>query len=68
MIHCYTLEQGGAVNFLYDRRNEMLCLKVVDVHRQLVGYLSTSVPKLKLGDGLETFQDCKYFSLRREGE
>ena len=68
MIHCYTLEQRGAVNFLYNRRNETLCLKVVNVHRQLVGDLSTSVPKLKLGDGLETFQDCKYFSLRREGE
>ena len=68
MIHCYTLEQRGAVDFLYNRRNETLCLKVVNIHRQLVGYLSTSVPKLKLGDGLETFQDCKYFSLRREGE
>ena len=50
MIHCYTLEQRGAVDFLYNRRNETLCLKVVNVHRQLVGYLSTSVPKLELGN------------------
>ena len=68
MIHCYTLEQRGAVDFLYNRRNETLCLKVVNIHRQLVGDLSASVPKLKLGDGPEAFQDCKYFGLRRERE
>ena len=28
----------------------MLCLKVVDIYRQLVGYLSASVPKLELGN------------------
>ena len=67
MIHCYTLEQRGAVDFLYNRRNETLCLKVVNVHRQLVGYLSTSVPKLELGDSFEAFQNCKYFGLGREG-